>query len=66
MWNKTHPGIRADAQRIMDFYKQFEGPVDDMSAVFYDSYLKANNQQHGIRSYSEVIGWLMDYYRIKG
>ena len=65
VWNRTHPGIRADAQRIMDFYKQFEGPIDDYSAVFYDSYLKANNQRHGIRSYSEVVGWLMAYYRIK-
>ncbi|WP_423737902.1 DUF3810 domain-containing protein [Chitinophaga caseinilytica] len=65
VWNRTHPGIRADAQRIMDFYKQFEGPIDDYSAVFYDSYLKANNQRHGIRSYSEVVGWLMSYYRIK-
>lgn len=66
VWNKTHPGIRADAQRLIDFYRKFEGPADDLSAIFYDSYLKANNQQHGIRSYSEVVGWLMDYYRIKG
>ncbi|WP_126249083.1 DUF3810 domain-containing protein [Chitinophaga rhizosphaerae] len=65
VWNRTHPGIRADAQRIMDFYKQFEGPIDDYSTVFYDSYLKANNQRHGIRSYSEVVGWLMSYYRIR-
>lgn len=66
LWNKTHSGIRADAQRAIDFYREYEGPADDYSAIFYDQYLKANNQRHGIRSYSEVVGWLIDYYRIKG
>jgi hypothetical protein len=46
------------------FYRDYEGPIDDYSAVLYDQYLKANQQAKGIRSYSEVVGWLMAYYRI--
>ncbi|RPD41554.1 DUF3810 domain-containing protein [Chitinophaga barathri] len=64
LWDKTAPGVREDVRKLIKFYEQYEGPVDDYSAVLYDQYLKANRQKHGIRSYSEVIGWLMAYYRI--
>ncbi|MGX5819869.1 DUF3810 domain-containing protein [Chitinophaga lutea] len=64
VWNRTLPGVREDVRRMLLFYRRYEGPLDDYSAVLYDQYLKANQQEHGIRSYSEVVGWLMGYYRI--
>lgn len=64
MWEKTSSGVREDVRSMIRFYERYEGPIDDYSAVLYDQYLKANRQKHGIRSYSEVIGWLMDYYKI--
>lgn len=64
LWEKTSPAVREDVRALIRFYERYEGPADDYSAVLYDQYLKANRQKHGIRSYSEVIGWLMSYYRI--
>lgn len=64
VWDKTDIGVREDVRRLSVFYRKYEGPIDDYSAVLYDQYLKANQQEHGIRSYSEVVGWLMAYYRI--
>ena len=29
--------------------------------LFYDSYLKANNQVHGIQSYNRMVGLLVNY-----
>lgn len=64
LWDKTDPGVKEDVRKLIRFYEKYEGPVDNYSAVLYDQYLKANRQKHGIRSYSEVIGWLMAYYGI--
>lgn len=63
IWQKADQQVRDDYYAITNFYAQFQGPIDDYSAVFYDQYLKANNQEKGIRSYSEVVGWLISYFR---
>lgn len=65
MWRKAVPGIRADMRQIRDFYDRYRSPVDDYTTMIYDQYLKANNQEKGIRSYSEVVGWLIAYFKIR-
>ncbi|PSL48054.1 uncharacterized protein DUF3810 [Chitinophaga niastensis] len=65
IWNKTLPGVKADYKSIITFYEAYTGKVDDYSAMLYDRYLKANKQEKGIRSYSEVTGWLIAYFKIK-
>jgi hypothetical protein len=65
LWRRTVPGIRADMRQMRDFYDQYRSPVDDYTAMIYDQYLKANNQEKGIRSYSEVVGWLIAYFKIR-
>ncbi len=64
LWQRTVPGVRADYKSIIAFYEKYEGKVDDYSAALYDQYLKANKQHKGIRSYSEVTGWLMAYFKV--
>lgn len=64
VWDRTHEGVREDVREMIVFYRQYEGPLDNYSAMLYDQYLKANRQEQGIRSYSEVVGWLMSYYRL--
>ncbi|RAJ88124.1 uncharacterized protein DUF3810 [Chitinophaga dinghuensis] len=65
VWHKAVPGVRKDYKAIVQFYRKYEGKVDDYSAMFYDQYLKANKQLKGIRSYSEVTGWLITYFDIR-
>ncbi|WP_236059612.1 DUF3810 domain-containing protein [Chitinophaga rhizophila] len=65
LWRKAVPGIRADVRQIRDFYDRYRSPVDDYTSIIYDQYLKANNQEKGIRSYSEVVGWLIAYFKIR-
>lgn len=64
IWSRTVPGVKADYKSIINFYKAYSGPVDDYSRLLYDQYLKANNQEKGIESYSEVVGWLIAYFKI--
>ncbi|SFE85572.1 Protein of unknown function [Chitinophaga sp. CF118] len=65
LWRRTVPGVKADLRYLRAFNDQYRGRVDDYTAIIYDQYLKANKQEKGIRSYSEVVGWLIAYFRIK-
>lgn len=65
LWRRTVPGIKADVRQLREFYEQYHGPVDNYTAMIYDQYLKANKQEKGIRSYSEVVGWLIAYFKIR-
>lgn len=64
VWERTMPGIKEDYRFIVQFYSKYEGKADEYGTMFYDQYLKANNQRRGIHSYSDVTGWLMAYYKI--
>jgi hypothetical protein len=64
IWSRTVPGVKADYKAIGEFYRQYKGPVDNYSQLLYDQYLKANNQEKGIHSYSEVVGWLVAYFKL--
>lgn len=65
IWKRAAPGVKADYHAVIDFYVAYRGPVDAYSELLYDQYLKANKQEKGIRSYSEVVGWLVAYFSIQ-
>ncbi|MCW3464259.1 DUF3810 domain-containing protein [Chitinophaga nivalis] len=65
LWKRTLPGVKADHKAMIDFYERYTSKADKYFTLFYDSYLKANKQEKGIRSYSEVTGWLVAYFKIK-
>jgi hypothetical protein len=51
-----------DWQASGDYWTQFEGPVEEVSSQVNDTYLKVNNQEVGIVSYSMVSGQIIEYY----
>jgi hypothetical protein len=51
-----------DWQSDGEYWTQFEGPVEEVSSQVNDTYLKANNQDAGIVSYSMVSGQIIEYY----
>ncbi|WP_212005881.1 DUF3810 domain-containing protein [Chitinophaga sp. HK235] len=65
VWHRAVPGVKADYKNIVKFYEQYTGKVEDYSTILYDKYLKANKQDKGIRSYSEVTGWLIAWFKIR-
>lgn len=65
IWHQALPGVKADYKNIITFYEKYTGKVDDYSTLLYDQYLKANKQTKGIRSYSEVTGWLIAWFKIR-
>nr|WP_288833114.1 DUF3810 domain-containing protein [uncultured Flavobacterium sp.] len=62
---KIHPGILKNYQESEDFWMQYQTPIEKGFHLFYDRYLKLNQQKEGIDSYSKFINLLVNYYKTK-
>ncbi len=55
-------GTWRDWEAKTAYWDRIEGPVREVSSNVNDSFLKANNQTEGVRSYSMVTDLIIDYY----
>jgi hypothetical protein len=55
------PGIFANYRELTEFWQQYEGVIEEVSQVTYNTYLKANNQPDGMQTYSYVVALLVNY-----
>lgn len=60
---KYSDGLRRDLKYHSDFWKQFEGPVEELQEKVNDTYLKSNKQADGIYSYGRMVDLLLAEYR---
>ena len=59
--NALHPGILKDFRESSKFWKAYNNPLEPLIKRIYSHFLKANNQEKGIESYSYVVALLVDY-----
>jgi len=57
--------VLADFKTERLYWKSFEGKAGTLSGIFYDHFLKANNQPHGIKTYNRMVRLCMAWYRKK-
>lgn len=48
-----------DLQDISAHYQQYEGPLEEVGTSVNDAYLKSFSQESGVRSYGEVVDYLI-------
>lgn len=60
------PGIRNDIRELREFNLRHANPVERVIDLLYGEFLKANEQPSGRVSYSEVIVWVIAYYKKYG
>jgi hypothetical protein len=60
-----HPGILKNFQETSEFWKAYNNPLEPLIKNFYNNFLKANNQEKGIESYSYFLALLVDYLHNK-
>jgi len=58
-------GVRRDLAANSQYWKQFEGPVAEVSEAVNDTYLKANRQADGVKSYGRMVDLLLADYRAR-
>lgn len=59
----VHPQVRKDQLEYREFLIRHRNPVEEFVMWGYGHFLRANNQPAGKRSYNEVVGWLVAYYK---
>lgn len=55
-------GILKNYQETQDFWLAYENPIEPIFEKTFDSFLKANNQSAGMKSYSYVVALLVNYH----
>ncbi len=55
--------VKIDFREYRTYSNKRKNPIEPFITVFYDYYLKANDQDKGVNSYNEVLGWLIAYYK---
>ena len=59
-----NPGILKNFKEVNDFWKKYKNPFEVIFDKTYDSYLKANGQKSGIKSYNEMVGLVINYHKM--
>jgi hypothetical protein len=52
---------KSDLETYKNFYRKYQGPVDDITTWFYSHFLKFNNQPEGMYSYNRGMVYALRY-----
>jgi hypothetical protein len=55
------PLVLGDFKKERDYWLSYEGQIERLSSVFYDSFLKANNQPQGLKTYNRMVLLVLAY-----
>lgn len=59
--NKLPKGVLKNLKETEDFWKDYENPLEPIFKIFYDNFLKANQQKDGLKSYNKMVDLLIAY-----
>lgn len=55
------PQVLADFKEEREYWLAYEGKVEKLSSIFYDNFLKVNNQPYGLRTYNRMVLLILAY-----
>lgn len=61
----VHQGILRNYEESDNFRKQYKSPIENGFHIFYDNFLKLNQQKDGMESYSKFVNLMVNYYKNK-
>lgn len=59
---EINPGVKANYQEVIDFWKQYQNPLEPVFKSAFNTFLKANKQKKGIKSYNQVVSLIVNYH----
>ena len=62
---RLSPKVRNDFITERKYWLSFRGRAGRLSGMFYDDFLKANNQPMGMDTYNQMVLLLVNWYKIK-
>jgi len=60
------PAVHNDYKVERAYWKSYQSQINSISSIFYDHFLKANNQPQGLKTYNNMVLLVMAMYRGKG
>jgi len=60
------PQVHLDFVAERNYWLSHESPIDVISSLFYNDFLKANNQPHGLQTYNRMVRLVMSWKRERG
>ncbi len=60
--SKLNSGILLNKKEIRDHHKKYDNVLEPYFKLFYNSYLEANQQKDGIKSYNKMLNLFIAYY----
>ena len=61
--NKINSGVIKNFKETSDFWKKYENPFEVIFEKIYDTFLKANGEPSGLKSYNEMVGLVINYHK---
>ena len=58
--------VKQDIQSERLFWLKYQNAIEPVITLLYGNYLKANNQPAGMKTYSHVTAWLIEYQKKYG
>lgn len=65
-YHNLSPSVKNDVEELREYWRKSDNVIEPIIKVFYDHYLKANQQAEGVKSYNDVTGWLIAYLKKYG
>jgi len=62
LYATVNKGIQKNYEEMNNFWMAYENPIEPIFKSVFNSFLKANNQPEGIKSYSLVVSLLVTYH----
>ncbi len=61
---KISPPVLNDFKTERKYWLAYEGKINAISSLFYDDFLKANNQPQGLNTYNQMVRLVMGWYKL--
>ncbi|MEL6916549.1 MAG: DUF3810 domain-containing protein [Bacteroidota bacterium] len=63
LYTQLNLGVKKNFQEIADFWEAHENPLEPVFKSVFNSFLKINDQEDGIKSYGKVVALLVTYHK---
>ncbi|WP_019668535.1 DUF3810 domain-containing protein [Eudoraea adriatica] len=61
LYSGLNSGVQKNYEELNRFWLAYENPLEPVFKSIFNSFLKANNQEEGIKSYSHIVALLVTY-----
>lgn len=62
IYSTVNEGVKKNYRELQDFNAAYENPLEPIFTSVFSTFLKANNQTDGVKSYSRVVHLLVGYH----